>query len=265
LQMKTGPEHQALGFSEGIHWHINPDIKIEYVSRRDQRKRIPWVKYTNVKTGEVLIYEDEENALSEKKMAEAEVRVMDCMDCHNRPSHIYYTPQEFIDHAIVSGDIPKDLPFIKKVAMDLFIDPYDHKDTAIQTIKDYTQSFYSENYPDIYNSRKEDIDKATESIIEQFSQNIFPGMQVSWDEYDNHIGHKTYNGCFRCHDDNHKNPETGKIIRKDCNICHTIVLQGTPGQEQFTSITDALDFKHPVELEEGWEEDLCSDCHRYLY
>jgi len=57
----------------------------------------------------------------------------------------------------------------------------------------------------------------------------------------------------------------GSVIRKDCNICHTIVLQGKEGEEVFSSVNDALDFIHPKELEEGWEEDLCTDCHRYLY
>jgi nitrate/TMAO reductase-like tetraheme cytochrome c subunit len=264
LKMKIGPQHSALGLSEGIHWHINPNVKIEYIPKRDNRKDIPWVKYTNLETGEVTIYEDEENALSEKKMAEAVSRDMDCMDCHTRPSHHYYTPQEFIDHALISGDIPKDLPFIKKVAMDLFIDPYDSKDTAIHTIRTYTTEYYKENMPDIYETRKADIDQAIEGIIHEFSQNIFPEMGASWDVYEDHIGHKTYNGCFRCHDDNHVSND-GKSISKDCNICHTIVLQGKPGEEQFTSVSDALDFVHPKELDDGWEEDLCTDCHRYLY
>lgn len=264
LKMKIGPQHSALGLSEGIHWHINPDVKIEYIPKRDNRKDIPWVKYTNLKTGVEEIYIDEDNALSEEKMAEATVRDMDCMDCHNRPSHHYYTPQEFIDHAMISGQIPKDLPFIKKVAMDLFIDPYESKDTAIHTIRTYTNDFYSENYPELLASRKADIDLAIDGMISEFSQNIFPAMGVSWDEYESHIGHKTYNGCFRCHDDKHQSAD-GKVIRKDCNICHTIVLQGKEGEESFSSVNDALDFIHPQDLDEGWEEELCTDCHRYLY
>ena len=264
LKMKMGPDHSALGLTEGIHWHINPNVQIEYVSKRDQRKSIPWVKYTNLETGEVTLYEDEHKPLNEKKMAEAEVRGMDCMDCHNRPSHNYYTPQEFIDHALIAGHIPSDLPYIKKVAMDLFVDPYESKDTAIQTIRDYTRQFYAENLPEILESRGPDVDKAIDGMINEFSQNIFPEMGASWDEYESHIGHKTYNGCFRCHDDNHKSPE-GKVISKDCNICHTIVMQGKTGEEQFTSVNGALEFVHPETLDDGWEEDLCTECHRYLY
>ncbi len=264
LKMKIGAEHSALGLSEGIHWHINPNVKIEYIPKRDNRKVIPWIKYTNLETGEVTLYEDVDKPLSEKKMAKAVIRDMDCMDCHNRPSHHYYTPQEFIDHAITAGDIPKDLPFIKKVAMDLFKDPYTNKDTAIHTIKSYTKEFYAENMPQTLKTREADIDKAIEGMIGEFSQNIFPAMGVSWDEYESHIGHVTYNGCFRCHDDNHKS-EDGKVISKDCDLCHTIVLQGNPGKEQYSSIKGALEFIHPKKLKDGWDEDLCTECHRYLY
>jgi hypothetical protein len=197
-------------------------------------------------------------------MAKAVTREMDCMDCHNRPSHHYATPMEFIDHSLISGDIPKDLPFIKKVAMDLFIDPYDNTDTAISTIRTYTNEFYAENMPNILEERAEDVDKAIAGIINEFSQNIFPEMGASWDEYESHIGHKTYDGCFRCHGGNHKSQD-GRVISRDCNICHTIVYQGNPGNEQLGSIKEALEFQHPKDLEEGWEEDLCSECHRYLY
>ncbi len=264
LQMKIGPEHSALGLSEGIHWHINPKVKIEYIPKRDNRKDIPWVKYTNLETGKVTIYEDEENALDEEKMAEAVSREMDCMDCHNRPSHHYYTPSEFIDHALTAGDIKTDLPYIKRIAMDLFVDPYEHTDSAIFRIRNYTYEYYQENMPEILETRKGDVDMAIDAMIKEFSSNIFPEMGASWDEYDSHIGHKTYNGCFRCHDDNHKSEE-GEVIRKDCDICHTIVSQGKPGEEELALFNSDLPFQHPVELEEGWEEDLCTECHRYLY
>ncbi len=92
LQMKTGPSLSALGLQEGIHWHINPDIKIEYVATTDDREIIPWVRYTNLKTGEVQVYQDAENPLEPGQMDTLEIRQMDCMDCHNRPSHNYQTP-----------------------------------------------------------------------------------------------------------------------------------------------------------------------------
>ena len=264
LQMKIGPEHSAQGLTEGIHWHINPDVKIEYIPKRDNREDIPWVKYTNYSTGEEKIYQDANKPLKEDKIAESVPREMDCMDCHTRPSHHYFTPMEFVDDGITAGDIPADLPYIKKIAMDLFVDPYDHTDTAVMTIKRTIHEFYKEEMPEVYEARLPDIEKAIQGILDGFSKNIFPEMGASWDVYSDHIGHKTYNGCFRCHDDNHV-ADDGDIIRKDCNICHTINIQGKAGEEEVAGLNKSLEFIHPKELEEGWQEGLCTDCHRYLY
>ncbi|MFA7228845.1 MAG: NapC/NirT family cytochrome c, partial [Melioribacteraceae bacterium] len=51
LTMKIGAQISALGTQEGIHWHINPDVKIEYKASDNKREKIPWVRYTNLKTG----------------------------------------------------------------------------------------------------------------------------------------------------------------------------------------------------------------------
>lgn len=264
MQMKIGPTHSSLGLTEGIHWHINPDVKIEYIAKRDDRKKIPWVRYTNLATGTVTIYQDTIKPLKQKKIESSIARNMDCMDCHNRPSHHYLTPQEFIDYAIASGDIPHDLPFIKKIAMDLFIDPYESEDTALMEIEKYINDFY-ENHSSINTELLNDkIDKAINSIKRSFSMNIFPEMGVSWDEYPNHIGHKTYNGCFRCHSDNHVS-EDGQTISKDCNLCHAIVIQGRAGEESIGLVNESLEFIHPKDIKGEWKDGLCVECHRYLY
>jgi nitrate/TMAO reductase-like tetraheme cytochrome c subunit len=264
LQMKIGPSHSAFGLSEGIHWHINPNVRIEYIPLRETREEIPYVKYTNLETGEVTIYNDEEFPLDEETIAEKTSREMDCMDCHNRPSHHYNTPQEFVDQGMTSGEIPKDLPYIKKVAMDIFVDPMEHTDSAIAKIRNYTMTYYQEELPEIYETRKADIEQAIEGIISGFNRNIFPEMNASWDVYPDHIGHKTYNGCFRCHDNKHSS-ESGETIRKDCDICHTIIAQGKEGAEVYSEMDESLYFEHPKKLRGGWEDGLCTDCHRYLY
>ena len=32
MMMKIGPSFSAHGLREGIHWHINPDVSIEYIA-----------------------------------------------------------------------------------------------------------------------------------------------------------------------------------------------------------------------------------------
>jgi len=100
-------------------------------------------------------------------------------------------------------------------------------------------------------------------IQKAFSQNIFPEMKVRWDKYPINIGHIKSNGCFRCHDNKHVT-ESGKVISKDCNICHLINAQGSPGNMVKTSIGEGLEFMHPGGdvAKEDWEESLCSECHK---
>jgi hypothetical protein len=264
LQMKIGPNFSALGLQEGIHWHINQDVKIEYIPSTLNRETIPWVKLTNLKTGKVHIYQDEENALSKEAMDTLPLRTMDCMDCHTRPSHMYKSPQKFVDEALINGKIPKELPFIKFASMKFLKENYSNKDTALITIADSIRNFYKANYPEIFNTKNEMITKAIAGITDGFSKNIFPFMKVRWDAYPDHIGHQESDGCFRCHSDKHKNQE-GKIISKDCNLCHTIIAQGRPNSIQTASIFDTMEFRHPIDIGTDWKEYFCTECHKSLY
>jgi hypothetical protein len=265
LQMKTGPSISALGLQEGIHWHINPDIKIEYVATTPDREIIPWVRYTNVKTGEVQVYIDPENELEPGQMDTLELRMMDCMDCHNRPSHNYQTPMFAVNSAITAGEIPKELPEIKLMAMDAMNRQYSTTDSAMMGIENIITEYYASAYEDIFNTQPEMISKAIKGIQEAYKKNIFPEMKVKWNAYPNHIGHMEFNGCFRCHNDRHSTEE-GRLIPLDCNLCHSIVAQGTPGNMQVISgLDESLEFYHQNDPDQDWKGGLCSDCHSELY
>jgi len=264
MLLKTSAEHSAKGISEGIHWHINPDVKIEYIATDAKRGEIPWVRYTNLKTGEVTIYMDEEKKLNQNQIDSLEVRVMDCLDCHNRPSHNYKVPQNFIDEYLVSGDIAKDLPDIKSVAMGLYIEDYPTKDSAFNAISKQVSEYYELMYPELLESRKNDIDRAIASMQNGYSQNFFPHMKVKWSEYPNHLGHLETDGCYRCHNDKHTSAQ-GKVISRDCNLCHDITAQGTTDNLEISNVTAPLEFVHPVDINEVWREQHCSDCHFQLY
>jgi nitrate/TMAO reductase-like tetraheme cytochrome c subunit len=264
LQMKTGPEYVNLGFKEGIHWHINPDISIEYISENDKRENITYVKYTNKATGVETIYRNENNPVSDSLLSVAERRTMDCIDCHNRPSHNYNSPPVYFDKAMLTGGVDREIPFIKKVSMEILRNSFGTKDSALMAIKDSITSFYKRNYLSYYNANQEKINRSIESISKGYSENTFPLMKVTYDKYPEHIGHLETNGCFRCHNDSFKS-ESGRVITKDCNLCHTIVGQGKPDQMQLTGVRDALVFNHPVDIGEAWKENNCSECHKYLY
>jgi len=262
LNMKIGAEHSAKGLEEGIHWHINPNIKIEYMASDPSRENIPWVRYTNKKTGKVYIYEDQNEPLTQGQKDSLELRTMDCIDCHNRPSHNYKPPAFFVNNAIAAGDIPQDLPGIKNLSMEICAKEFSTTDSAMQYIKNELDTFYKENYPEIYSNSYALVKKAISGLQSNYKMNIFPEMNVRWDAYPNHIGHLEFKGCFRCHNDNHTSEE-GRKISKDCNQCHTIMAQGPAGSMESASAGNSLEFLHP-DGDESWKEMLCVDCHTGL-
>ncbi len=264
LKMKIGAAHGAQGNSEGFHWHINPNNKIEYIAFDKKREFIPWIRYINLESGDTTIYEDSYEPLDDEGIKNSEIRTMDCLDCHNRPSHDYEAPQDFIDFAIASGDIPVKLPEIKRLSMELLKKKYSTEDSALAMIDSYISDFYSDNYSDLFNSDRTIVDKAIIGVQNAFKKNMFPEMSVSWDAYPNHIGHMEFNGCFRCHNDSHSSSE-GELISKECENCHSIMIQGTLDDLQVAPFDGALEFKHPVDIDDAWKEMNCSECHRYLY
>ncbi len=264
LQIKTGPNYSALGLQEGIHWHINPDITIEYIASSPDREEIPWVKFTNNKTGETRIYQDTENPLDEELINSSQSRTMDCMDCHNRPSHNYLSPSKFIDNALTASLISTEIPEIKLSAMGLLTSEYPTKDSALKAIRLGIESYYSDSYPEFMDNNPVLIENAIIAIQDAYSKNIFPFMKVKWDAYPNHIGHIESNGCFRCHDDKHISDQN-HIIPKDCNLCHSINAQGSPDNLERSLTFESLEFKHPVDIGEEWKATNCAECHSALF
>jgi len=264
LQMKTSSMNTPSGFEKGIHQHISPDVRIEYKTKEHNRQSIPWVKYTNLKTGVSEIFTDSENTFTAAQLDSMETRVMDCLDCHNRPSHNYNSPQNFVDRIIADQKIAKTLPGIKKIAMEVLYPEYSTKDSAFVAINDKVTEFYKTNYSELFISKKPQIDTAIKELQNGYSNNIFPYMKSSWKAYPNNIGHLESDGCYRCHNDRHSS-ETGRVISRDCNLCHNILAQGTTDSIEYSNSFVPLEFKHPVDIDDAWKTELCSSCHSGLY
>ena len=264
MQIKTSSKEVMGEFEPGIHQHIDPNVRIEYIATDEDRQVIPWVRYTNLKTGETKIYTDEQNMLSEEQMDSLEVRTMDCLDCHNRPSHDYAPPQNFIDEKMANGKISTDIPNIKLVAMMALYQDYPDKDSAFHAIATQVREFYEIGSPEVWEEQKEQIAVATREIQDGYANNIFPYMNANWEAYPNNISHMESDGCYRCHNDRHAS-ESGEIISKDCNLCHDILAQGTRDSMRYTSSFQPLEFEHPVDIGDVWKTEFCTMCHTALY
>jgi hypothetical protein len=141
---------------------------------------------------------------------------MQCVDCHNRPTHIFYLPDRAIDKALALGDIPVTLAYIKKKGIELLKASYNSSQEAADKLPRELGAFYQQNYPDLFAKRSQDINQAGQAILAIYNRNVFPDMKVTWGTYPNNLGHTDFPGCFRCHDGSHATG-AGKSITQDCS------------------------------------------------
>jgi hypothetical protein len=101
----------------GIHGrHLGDKERIDYVSTDGRRQVIPSVRYVG-DDGKIVEYVSTEVKATPEQLAAGEHRQMDCVDCHNRPTHAFEMPERAVDNAITDGRISRDLPFIKREAI----------------------------------------------------------------------------------------------------------------------------------------------------
>jgi hypothetical protein len=238
----------------GIHWHIGKELY--YIARDKKRLEIPYVAVRD-KNGKITEYNDEFEPLSKEAIGTGEKRLMDCTDCHNRPSHIYRSPGREMDENFVSNHIDPSLPFIKKVAVELLSRPFKTKDEGRAAIASGIAEYYAKNHPKTAVDKAAAIRQAIERVQAIYNRNFFPNMKVSWNTYPDHIGHFYTPGCFRCHGGKHKSAE-GKVISRDCNLCHTVLGQK---QKNIRPGTKVKGFIHPSDIGDSMIAMNCSECH----
>ena len=256
MLIKTGGGDPATGEPEGIHWHMNIGNEITYVAADEQREVIPYVHVKDLQ-GRVTEYYAKDSKLSKEQIAQAPRRRMDCVDCHNRPSHIYVPPDQSVDQSLLAHRLDSSLPYIKQQAVAALTTSYDTTDAAMQGIAKSLGEFYETKYPDLAKTKQLEVRNAVEEVQQIFRRSEFPEMKVNWQTHPNNLGHFYFNGCFRCHDGQHVSAE-GKVVSKDCDTCHTVMRQEEGGVS--LSAASKVDFKHPVDLGDMTQVN-CSDCH----
>ena len=238
----------------GIHWHIGREVT--YIPGDKQRLSIPYVAVKG-NDGKLTEYLNTEKPLTRDEIAKAEKRLMDCIDCHNRPTHIYHSPEVEMDQNFASNQIDTKLPYIKKVAVEILNRPYKTSDEALAAIGKEIPEYYAKQYPKVAQEKGAAISHAVERVRDIYSRNFFPAMNVKWNTYPNHLGHFYSPGCFRCHDGKHKSAD-GRIISKDCRVCHEVLGQI---QENIPNGQQVRDFVHPVDIGDELHKTNCSECH----
>jgi len=207
----------------GIHGrHLDEKERISYLTTDGRREVIPAVTYLD-DDGKTVEFTSTEKAAPDA-LKKAERRTMDCIDCHNRPTHAYQLPERAVNEAMAAGRISPSLPFIHKRAIELLKAEAPSRAAAFERIAKELTEFYRTKYPEIYQTRRASVETAVAEVQKIYGRNVYPEMRLTWGTHPNHIGHEDFLGCFRCHDGNHKSAD-GRVISQECDACHALLAQ----------------------------------------
>jgi formate-dependent nitrite reductase cytochrome c552 subunit len=202
----------------GIHGaHVGAGTHIRFAVADPKRQTIPWVEYRNTTTGDVQTFLASD--AKPESVTSLPTYEMQCVDCHNRPTHTFDLPDRAMDKALAAGDISVSLPYVKKEGVELLKASYATSEEANSKLPIALTNFYQQKYPDVYAKRSQDVAQASQAVLGIYSRNVFPDLKVAWGTYPNNLGHTDFPGCFRCHDGSHTS-SGGKTIKQECNTCH---------------------------------------------
>jgi hypothetical protein len=216
----TSAERSLLPDAAGIHWHVA--TRVEYLSD-PKREKISLVR-VHRPDGTVKEYRrpGAEEALRDSAGGGELLRTMDCVDCHNRPAHIYKPAVRALEEAMADGHISTRLPFIRREALAAIQKDYPTSEAAQAGIADHLRGFYEREYPALDAEQANLLPASIQGVQGVYARNVFPAMRVAWNTYPNHIGHEASPGCFRCHDEELATSE-GETISQDCGLCHSLL------------------------------------------
>lgn len=213
------------GSWSGIHFHASTRTQIRYELLDDKRQTIG--KIQKLEGGKVI-----KEWLPPKDQVGTVVgtRIMDCTDCHNRATHIYDgTPDAAVTRAFTDGRLDRNVPWLYQASLGVL-------KTATPARQDAEAQFrlaLDQSYGRDHAGQKpagEKLDRAAHALAELYRRNVYPKMNLSWNNYPSQIGHggpdpgTSKAQCFRCHAGDHQTAD-GQELSSKCELCHEVVAK----------------------------------------
>jgi len=209
---------------QGIHLHVSPGVEVRYQADAS-RDHVGLVELTRPDGSRRLYRPRRSPPPTAAAVAPGTWRTMDCVDCHNRPTHQFRSATWELDQLLESGRVDRGLPFVYREGLKALGAEYPSAAAARQGIREELTAFYGRERPEVLARRGPAIDAAARELADAWGRNVFPGMRLGWGTYPSLLGHQEAAGCFRCHDDEHVS-EDGHVISQDCGLCHTLLADG---------------------------------------
>ena len=254
LLVRVGGENGGPATSPGVHWHVSSQRKVEYLARDSKRQDIPYMRVTYADGRQEEFVAD---GFDRAALDASQLRTMDCLDCHNRPSHVFRSPNRALDEALDRGRIDPRLPGIKRAALALLEKPYASRAEAETVLRDGLDAYARDRKP--AGDLKDAFARARDEIVRLYAVNFFPEHGVDYRAFLENVGHFENRGCERCHDGKHRSPDGAKVVTHRCDACHQIIGQARGVKEVAEMKYGLVEFEHPedpVSLKK-----TCSSCH----
>ena len=199
-----------------------------------------------------------DSPLPKDQIAKAPKHRMDCVDCHNRPTHIYVPPDLSVDQLAV-GQTAGCFSAISQAAGGRrpHSELRDHRSGHAGHRQDDCRASTKPSIQHSVTAKNSKFAPRSTKLQRIYRTTIFPEMKVNWQTHPNNIGHFYFNGCFRCHDGQHVSAD-GRVITKDCQTCHSVLSQQEGGVSM--AAVQKVSFQHPIDLGDLTQVN-CSDCH----
>ena len=205
----------------GSHFHVAPGVRIRFLADPTLQK----VDVVEVSRPDGTTTTYFGSADTPDPGPRAEWHVMDCVDCHNRATHIYRSPEDALDLAISDGLVDRLLPFVRREGVRLLKASYPSQEAARAAIRAGLLEFYEKLDPAAYPGRKAAAESAAKQLGDIWSMNVWPEMKITWGTYPSFIGHDASPGCWRCHDGGHTTRDGKATMSQDCTACHAVLAQ----------------------------------------
>lgn len=218
IALHIGGRNPVTDTFEGIHWHVSNNVKVQYESLDNKRTSIGKIKVTKPSgvTEEYSIEGDEEQKVGKW-------RTMDCVDCHNRPTHVYDDLERKVDFGLYSRKIDPTIEGIREDSLSVLEKEYSSREEAKEQIVENLLALQAERHdPEFVQEHEATLISSGAYLLDAYMANVWPALKVTWGTYKGHNGHRYEEdgfGCFRCHDEEHQT-EFGKTISQSCDLCH---------------------------------------------
>ncbi len=237
MLLKTGGGSLDLGAHGGTHWwHIESDNRVRYVAADDRRQEIIWVELTTP-DGETRVYTRDGDELPPPDQLQEQARIMDCIDCHNRPTHLFQNPSWAIDGILEENPELRRLPYYKRETVSAITGDYASHTDGIRQVREAVLAFYRSDHPELWRSDPDLVGHGADVAADIYGRTVFPAMKTDWETHPNHIGHEQSPGCWRCHDSEMATADGEHVIPMDCENCHVFLLEDVAERPDLASLS----------------------------